>query len=311
MRECVAMSVRIYLSSAVMLACLATVPAFAEDPDWPSIPASALANAYDDFPTATAAPLRPAVPANAIDWNGFYLGGDFSYSNINGDFSASTQAPIAYSLRELTLESAFSPSSWPVLGSASHTASGGGGFVGYNFVYAMPNSKVVFGVEANYDQSSLSLIAPNSPLSRLTPAAGGNTYLVNITGSGQVSNLDFGTLRARAGWAFGNFLPYAFVGAALGRADVNVTETTSGQQNPPAVGACSGASVPPCVPYSFSGTAGKNGEFLYGLTFGAGLDVALTHNIFLRAEYEYVQFQPVASIDMKIDTVRVGAGFKF
>jgi outer membrane immunogenic protein len=298
-------SVRMYLSSAIALACLTAAPAFAEDPDWPSIPEStAHVSAYDnDFPTS-AAPLRPAVPANAIDWSGFYLGGDFSYSDLNGDFSSSTQAPIAYSLRESVLENSYDPSSWPVLGSASHAAAGGGGFIGYNFVYAMPTSKVVLGIEANYDQSSLSLIAPNAPISRITS---GNSYLVNITGSGQVSNLDFGTLRARAGWAFGNFLPYAFIGAALGRADVNVTETTFGQQNPPTSGACSGT----CVPFSFSGTAGKDGEWLYGLSFGAGLDVALTRNIFIRAEYEYVQFQPVASVNLNVNTFRAGAGFKF
>jgi outer membrane immunogenic protein len=300
-------SVRIYLSSAVALACIAAAPAFAGDqasPSWPSFPEkAALASSYaDDFPTS--APLRPAVPTNAIDWRGFYLGGDFSYSGVNGDFSGATQAPISYSLRESTLEAQYAPSSWPVLGSASHSAPGGGGFIGYNFVYAMPTSKVVLGVEANYDQASLSLIAPNSPISRVTS---GNSYLVNIIGSGQVSNLDFGTLRARAGWAFGNFLPYAFVGAALGRADVNVTETTSGLQNPPTAGAC----VSPCVPFSFSGTAGKNGEWLYGLTFGGGLDVALTRNIFIRAEYEYVQFQPVATINLNVNTFRAGAGFKF
>jgi opacity protein-like surface antigen len=50
---------------------------------------------------------------------------------------------------------------------------------------------------------------------------------------------------------------------------------------------------------------------MYGLTIGAGLDVALTRNIFLRAEYEYLQFQPVASTIVQINTVRAGAGIKF
>jgi outer membrane immunogenic protein len=172
---------------------------------------------------------------------------------------------------------------------------------------------LVLGVEANYDQASLSLVAPNSPISRVTPAdTSGNTYLVNITGSGSVRDLDFGTLRARAGWAFGNFLPYGFAGVAIGRADVNISGTVSGQQNPPSGGgACLGSSSPPCVPFSFTGIAGKNSDWLYGFTVGGGVDVALTRNVFLRAEYEYVQFAPVAGVVIDINTARAGAGIKF
>lgn len=259
----------------------------------------------DDFDAVPAS--RPAW-SSLFFWSGFYIGGQFSYSSASGNFSDATQAPIAYSLRELTLESEFAPSNWPVLGTDSHSAAGFGGFVGYNFTYL----QAVLGVEANYDQASLSLVAPNSPISRITPAdSGGNTYLVNITGSGTVNNLNFGTLRARGGWAFGNFLPYAFAGVAIGRADVHIAETTSGQQNPPTSGACLSSSTPPCVAFSFPGSAGKDGEWLFGGTVGAGLDVALTRNIFARAEYEYIYFEPVDGVHIAINTVRVGAGVKF
>jgi opacity protein-like surface antigen len=44
---------------------------------------------------------------------------------------------------------------------------------------------------------------------------------------------------------------------------------------------------------------------------GAGLDFALTRNFFVRAEYEYVYFSPVAGLRLDINTVRVGAGIKF
>jgi opacity protein-like surface antigen len=39
--------------------------------------------------------------------------------------------------------------------------------------------------------------------------------------------------------------------------------------------------------------------------------MAVTQNVFLRAEYEFVQFAPVANITAKISSARVGAGFKF
>jgi hypothetical protein len=218
---------------------------------------NAFADDFDAFPAS-----RPVgAAANFTNWTGFYVGGQFAYSDADGDFSQTTQAPIAYSLRELTLESEFAPSNWPVLGSASHGTAGFGGFVGYNVEYLTPSMKVVLGIEANYEQASLSLTAPNSPISRVTPAdSGGKNYLVNITGNGTVTNLNFGTLRARVGWAFGNFLPYAFAGGAIGHANVNISETTSGQQNPPNSGACLSTNTPPCVPFSFSGTAGKDSE---------------------------------------------------
>ncbi len=270
---------------------------------------NAFADDFDAFPASH--PVSPA--ANFTNWTGFYVGGDFAYSDANGDFSQTTQAPIAYSLRELTLESEFAPSTWPVLGTDSHGAAGFGGFAGYNIEYLTPSMKVVLGIEANYEQASLSLTAPNSPISRLTPAdSGGNTYLVNITGNGTVTNLNFGTLRARVGWAFGNFLPYAFAGGAIGNANVNISATTSGQQNPPG-SACLANMPPSCVtvPFSFTGTAGKSSEWLYGGTVGAGLDFALTRNFFVRAEYEYIYFSPVDGLRLDINTVRVGAGIKF
>jgi len=291
--------VRKYLPCVLAAVCLSAAPAFAADMDatpW-------LSPAPESAPPAFGDPFESfAMRADAtrIDWRGFYVGGQFSYSDGSANFSQSTKAPIAFSLRETVLENEFAPSNWQVLGTANHSAAGFGGFVGYNTVYLAPTAKIVFGIEANYDQASLSLVAPSAAISRNLPADSlGNINDVTIKASGQVSNLDFGTLRARAGWAVGNFLPYAFAGFALGRADVNIAETTIVEQNPPS------------VPFVFGGTAGKDGEWLYGFTVGGGLDYALTHHIFVRGEYEYVQFQPVAGTNIDVNTVRLGAGIKF
>jgi outer membrane immunogenic protein len=256
----------------------------------------------DDLSWLTGA--QPAAPMNVNGWAGIYIGGQVSYSNAGGDFSKTTQAPLAFALRELTLENEQQPSSWPVLGQANHSAAGFGGFAGYNTQF----ERLILGVEANYDQANLSLTAPNSPISRRV-TAGGIPYDVTVTGSGSVSELNFGTLRARGGWALGNFLPYAFAGVAVGHANVNIVGTTFGVQNPPL--GCPAGTNPPCVPFSFTGTAGKNGEWMVGFTFGGGLDVALTRNVFLRAEYEYVQFAPIANLVVDVNTVRGGVGVKF
>jgi outer membrane immunogenic protein len=291
------MPVRKYLPGAIALAWMAVTPALADD----LFAAPPSEGWYNNL---LSQPHSPAVaPAKYADWRGLYAGGQVSYSDAHTDFSASTQAPISFALRETDLEETFTPSNWSVLGSANHGGAGFGGFIGYNFEYLTPEMNVVLGFEANFDIASLSTFAPNSPITRTLPVdSAGNSYVVNITGGGQVSNLDFSTLRGRVGWGVGNFLPYAFVGFALGNANVGITETLSGAQ-------CHILVCGPLGPYS--ATAGKDSEWLYGGTVGAGLDVAVSRNFFVRGEYEYVQFQPVSGTNTDINTVRLGGGIRF
>jgi opacity protein-like surface antigen len=251
-------------------------------------------------------PRSPAgAPAKYADWRGLYAGGQVSYSDAHVDFSGSTAGPIAFSLREESIENiAVPPSQWSVLGAANHSAPGFGGFVGYNFEYLTPEMNVVLGFEANFDIASLSIVSPSSPISRVQQDSNGVTDDITIIANGNVSNLEFSTLRGRVGWGIGNFLPYAFVGFALGNANVNATETlvlTQHSSNP----------LVPLGPFTYTGTAGKDGEWLYGLTAGVGLDIAVSRNFFVRTEYEYVQFQPVSGVNIDVNTVRLGGGVRF
>jgi outer membrane immunogenic protein len=292
-------SVRKYLPRAVAVAWLLT-PALAAAQTAPSwLPPLPSPTAPSPVSTDEFAPfgLRPVGPASTMDWRGFYVGGEFDYTDGSANFSGATQTPVAYSLRDTTLEAEYSPSSWQVLGTGDHSVPGFGGFAGYNFEYLSPNAKIVMGFEATYEQASLSLYAPSSTITRVLANVSDS---VTISGTGSMTDLNFGTLRARAGWAAGNFLPYAFVGLALGRANVNITETTQVTET-----------VSPFSTFTFPGTAGTNGEWIYGLSVGGGLDVAITPHIFLRGEYEYVQFQQVAGTVIELNTARVGAGIKF
>lgn len=250
-------------------------------------------------------------PAKFTRWSGFYFGGQASYSDASADFSKATQPLLAFSLRELALEADDMPSAWPVLGSATSRSTGFGGFVGYNSQW----QDLVLGIEANYTHSPFSITGASFPISRVV-SAGSNLYSVNIDGSGSLNITDYGSLRARAGWIFDNFLPYGFAGFALGRGSYTVTSFVSGQQSsatPPAVPVipCDPADVTTCVGYSYGNGTSKSGAFLYGYSIGGGLEVALTSNIFLRGEYEFIQFVPIANISASISTVRVGAGLKF
>lgn len=247
-------------------------------------------------------------PATFDRWSGLYGGGQFSFSNTSMDFSGATQQLVAYSLRDLALEEDAAPSQWPVLGKTSQDAEGYGGFIGYNTQW----QDLVVGIEANYTHTSISASAPVSPIGRVV-AAGGNTYSVNLTGTGNLDLTDYGSLRARAGWVLGNFLPYGFVGGVIGRGDYNVTSLVYGQENPssPPTIPCNLTIAPSCVDYSFANSASQSTTVLYGFSVGGGLDWAITQHLFMRGEFEYIRFAQVQDIVVSVISARVGAGLKF
>jgi opacity protein-like surface antigen len=235
-------------------------------------------------------------PATFTRWSGFYFGGQVGYGNGNADFSNATQSVVASALRETTLEADFSVST-QLLGTANNSAPSFGGFVGYNSQW----QDLIIGIEANLNRAAFSLNAPSTPIGPLTAADNlGVTHTVTISGSGSVTNLDFATLRARAGYVVGNFLPYGFAGVALGLANVSVAAN---------INDCTVTAPISCA--SFSNSFSRNMDVLYGLAVGAGVDVLVTPNIFLRAEFEWDQFNPPPGILMTVATARVGAGFKF
>jgi len=261
-------------------------------------------------PVGPVGPL-PVGPATFTRWSGFYFGGQIGYGDANTDFSRATQPLVAFSLRETTLESSDFVSTWPVLGRGNSDAVGYGGFVGYNTQW----QDLVLGLEGNYTHTDFATSASVSPLvgsaGRIV-SAGGSQYSVNLTGTGQLEITDYASFRARGGWVLGNFLPYGFGGLVIGRGSYSVTTEVYGQQNSasPAFFPCNPAALT-CVPYDFSNSVGQNGALLYGFSVGGGLDWAVTNNIFLRGEVEYVQFAPIANIVASIVSARVGAGFKF
>ncbi len=245
-------------------------------------------------------------PATFTRWSGFYAGGQLGLSNANANFSGATQSLVAHALRETTLENEDQPSQWPVLGTINENAVGYGGFVGYNTQW----QDLILGVEANYNRAAFSLHAPASPIGRTTSDSTGSAYAVNFTGNGSLSAENFATLRARAGWIAGNFLPYGFVGLAVGVANTSVSVTGAGEQyTSGTIGTCSAAQ--PCFPFLINNGFSANSQVLYGFTAGGGVDWALTQNVFLRAEFEFDQFKPPPGFFMYVATGRVGAGFKF
>jgi len=243
---------------------------------------------------------EPVGPSFFTNWTGFYVGGDAGVSGENADFSRATQPSIAYALRHTALENTSHPSELPVLGIADHTVPSYGGFFGYNSQW----QDLMLGVEANFQHTTAALIPPSSPISRGALLDGlGNSYAVTITGTGSMYNLNYVALRGRAGLILGNFLPYGFIGAVVGIADVNVTSTFQG--------VCQAGSTPTCSNIAFSATDGRTSALLYGATVGGGFDYAFTQHLFMRGEFEYTRFAQFDNLLLTVSSARLGAGFKF
>jgi opacity protein-like surface antigen len=186
-------------------------------------------------------------PSSFVRWDGIILGAQYGFSNLSADFS-----------------------DFAGVGALPKTTSNSGqygGFLGYNFQW----ESLVLGVEGAYNRpTSLSVSAEETT----TPS------------SSSVKLVDYGTFRGRAGYAFGQFLPYAFVGGAIGR--MNYQTISAGTV-----------------------LSSRDNAYVGGVTAGLGIDVSILPNVFLRAEYEYVLFAPVSSIRTSVNTARAAIGVRF
>jgi opacity protein-like surface antigen len=255
------------------------------------------------FPILRGAQVQEIAPPPYFRWEGMYAGVQAGAGTSNMNFSEAPNSIIAHALRQSTLEGQFNVSQWPVLSSVDTRAANAGGFIGYNAQF----EDVVLGVEGNYSRTSLSAKQADS-LGRAVTTTDGNTYHTFVTASASMHIQDYATVRGRAGWAAGRFLPYAMLGFAFGMADFQRTAFVDGVVVPPAV-----PPNPPPPPFPFGpwGATESKKAFIYGYSAGGGLDVALTSNIFLRGEYEYVKFSPVMGIRANVQAARVGAGLRF
>jgi outer membrane immunogenic protein len=252
-----------------------------------------------DFPTLRGSnPYIPAPPT-FTRWTGFYVGAQAGYGSARMDFAGATEDLYAYLLRELLLESERHVSQWQVLGSAHPGSWSIGGFFGYNTQW----DDVVLGFDVHYSGTNFSGTAPVNPLGRRTSTSNGLIYDVQLGGSATMKIHDWGAARFRAGWTVDNLLPYATIGLAFGRADITRTATVDGTETDP--------NTSSTVPFFFSSSETRKNTWIYGWAAGGGVDYLITPNIFVRAEYEYVNFTTVAGIKAAISTARVGGALRF
>jgi opacity protein-like surface antigen len=232
-------------------------------------------------------------------WAGFYIGGNASWSSANIDLSHGNSDLVGYMLSDSTLGREAGVSSWTTLPSRNGTtAAGWGAFIGYNFQW----DDAVVSVEGTYTRVGLQAGATDSKGRIVGPLTDGYTYDVTIDNSASMALKDVATARLRGGWAASWWMPYAFAGIAVGRADVVRYAAVQGTYT-------NGGPVTPFGPYRRD--ASNADAFGVGFAFGAGVDLALTPNLFARLEYEYVGFTKFKDVRVELNTVRGGLGAKF
>jgi opacity protein-like surface antigen len=257
------------------------------------------------FDTPTLRGTSPFIPAapKYRRWDGFYAGGQVGYSAISANFSAGVSDLVANILRNTIVQNEFAPSQWVNLPSRSEPGASYGAFLGYSIQF----EDTIIGVEGNYNRVSAKMSSSDT-IARNVNTSDGYSNDVTVSGSASFEITDVATVRMRAGWVKDWFIPYGFVGVAIGRGGSvrSASVSINGFDADPACTSC-------LPPYAFSQSQSdvKNGTIAFGWTIGAGIDWAIASNFFFRSEFEYVSFPNFAGISASISTGRVAAGLRF
>jgi opacity protein-like surface antigen len=261
------------------------------------------------------------LSTSSRNWDGWYAGGQVGYTSANVDLSQSLVGLTNTIYRDSVLESPTSQLS--ALGKANPQASGFGAFVGRNYQW----DDLVLGVELNYRYivsltgSSASSVGPlqySFPPGQITAANDTPTFTVTVKGSAAAQIKDAVMLRARAGWATGDFLPYLFGGLAVGRMDVQrtVASTTTRRDDisTTSVLGVTTVTIGPTLPVpsqSLTLSQERTNNFVVGWAGGLGTEYMVWNGLFVRAEWEYVKFLSVMNTSATMNSLSVGVGYKF
>jgi len=259
---------------------------------------AAAADLGDDFLRGALLPSLDAPSYN--DWSGVNVGVYYGWSNLSADFGSGSSDLIAYMLRNTLIENEAHVSQWTTAGRSTANASSYGAFLGYSYEI---EPRLILGADVTYTRFASGPVASFSDgLGRSYQTSDTDTYHVRLATESTLKVKDYATLRGRLGYAFGQFLPYAVLGVAAGRVDVDRTASVdmiSLDTNGTLTGSLKDTRTD------------SRSTFAYGLVAGAGIDAMIMPNMFLRAEYEFVQFSPIDGIKANLQTGRVGLGMKF
>jgi opacity protein-like surface antigen len=268
------------------------------------------------------------------NWEGIYVGGMAGLANSNANMRGIARDLITHDFRRTLIETERRISELPEPGDADARARAYGAFFGYNMQF----DEVVLGIEADYTRTRLNGVTTDS-IARSFTLSNGDYHRVGIDTDARADIKDYATLRARAGYTMGAFMPFVTAGVAIGRADVsggvdirnasyNVAEREAwliareafmaGTRAMPPAPLTSVRGYRSFDPFTGTGTPiverlerARRNAMSVGFTGGLGIDVAVTQNLFLRAEWQYIHFRDFAGVQASINNVRAAAGLKF
>jgi outer membrane immunogenic protein len=197
-----------------------------------------------------AMPVKAPPPPPVFDWSGFYIGGHVGYGWDTSTFTSNN----AFGVQEF--------------GPVNFDASGlfAGGQIGYNWVVG-PHSWVV-GFEADGSWADVKGSLTDC-VALATRGCGQNDMTIDA----------FGTVRARVGYHWDNFLIYGTGGWAWAHSGTDRTITCVGA-------GCPGVTVPGAP----LGAVASSDDFQNGWAAGAGFEWGFNPNWTLGVEYIHLEF---------------------
>lgn len=254
------------------------------------------------------------------NWDGAYAGVSGGYTTDATDFSQSVVGLTNFIFRDSVLQQP--TASWSLLHKTNTQSTSFGAFVGrnwqwYDAILGLEGTYSYFNNLATSTTGSNSLLIVN-PAGETRPPGITNNYGVTLTGAASAKVKDMITLRGRVGWDGGDFMPYAFFGAAVGRMDVSrtVTSVVTLRQDSTVTDALGNAitvlgTTNPVPAQSQTQSQRRTNAFAVGWTAGLGVEYCIWDGLFARVEYEYVKFSPVMNTSVTLNNARVGLGYKF
>ncbi|OAF05025.1 hypothetical protein AYJ54_21425 [Bradyrhizobium centrolobii] len=254
------------------------------------------------------------------NWDGVYVGGNAGYTADATDFSQSVVGLTNYIFRDSVLQQP--TANWSLMNKTNTQSSNFGAFLGrnwqwYDAILGLEGTYSYFNNLSTFTSGSNSLDIINPPGDK-PPANVTDHWGVTLTGTAAAKVKDMISLRGRMGWDGGDFMPYFFAGAAVGRMDVSrtVTSNVTLRQDTTTTDAFGNTVIVtgttnPVPAQSQTQTQHRTNNFVVGWVAGLGLEYCLWEGLFARVEYEYVKFSPVMNTSVTLNNARVGLGYKF
>lgn len=246
----------------------------------------------------------PLFGSGRFDWSGFYFGGFAALSETEFEPGPGLPDLARSAFRNTALGQLVDMGQFVVeQGSKRDSGTNFGGFTGYNFLFG----DVVLGLEADYTRAGQEYSFTDFIARRTTTSAQTIGWSMDTRLGARLH--DYATARLRMGYAYGRLMPFATIGAAFGRFDaVSTIDADARIVTDPGTAAETSRSA---VGYPLRVGVARKDTWGFGMAFGAGVDWAVTDNLFLRAEYQYIAFGEVEGTSTTVNTGRIAAGLKF